>query len=244
MDNLAHAYKFIFAEWYWSFLFFFVFFTFLYFSGTTIATVILRWLINRGKVHPIQQAIRKGQVRQEIFRSMLSILVFSIQAIPIPWLIKKGYFAVEFDNAWHCLWEIPLLFIWNEVHFYGVHWLLHRKWLFKNVHYVHHQAKEPTVFSVFSFHWVEAFLLGTVIFVPLALHQFHILSILSLPIMSIALNLLGHCNHEFDSNKNHKHPSRFVFRHTMHHKWSQGNFGFMLPFFDRLFKTALSKDKS
>jgi len=244
MNSLESTYQFIFSAWYWAFLFFFVFFSFLYFAGTGIATMVLKKLIKSGKVHPIQQALRKGQVSQEIGRSVVSILVFSLQAIPIPWLIRQGYVAIAFDNAWNCLWEIPVLFLWNEAHFYAVHWLLHRKWFFKHVHYAHHQSKEPTVFSVFSFHWIEAFLLGTVIFVPLAVHHFHILSLLSLPVMSIILNLIGHCNHEFDTGKDHEHVARFTFRHTMHHKWSRGNFGFMLPFFDHLFKTALPKDKN
>jgi len=243
MEKLEDIYYFIFSEWYWSFLFFFLFFSTLYFGGTFIASVILRSLRSKGKVHAIYQNLHKGQVSHEISRSMVSILIFSIQAIPLPWLIHNGYFHIRFHHAWSCLWEIPVMFLWNEIHFYAVHWLLHRKWLMKHVHYVHHQSKEPTVYSVFSFHWVEAFLLGTVVFFPLAVHDFHIFSVLSLPVMSIILNLIGHCNHEKETTADIEDVSRLTFRHTMHHKWSQGNFGFMLPYLDQLFKTSLPKNK-
>ncbi len=243
MNQLENIYHFIFSEWYWSFLFFFLFFSILYFGGTGIASLLLQYLKSEGKIHPIHHNIQKGQIRREIRLSLLSIFIFSIQAIPFPWLIKSGYIQIRFDNTWHCVWEIPVLFLWNEIHFYAVHWLLHRKWFMKNIHYIHHQSKEATVFSVFSFHWVEAFLLGTVIFVPLAFHNFNVFSVLSLPIMSIILNLAGHCNHEGAVKPGEEKTLRIAFRHAMHHKWSQGNFGFMLPWLDKIFNTSLPKNK-
>lgn len=243
MQKLETIYHFIFSEWYWSFLFFFLFFSTLYFAGTSIASFILKRQRDKGKVHPIHQNMQQGQIKSEIQRSLVSIFIFGIQAIVFPWFIQKGYFRISFDNVWNCLWEIPVMFFWNEIHFYGVHWLLHRRWFMKNVHYVHHQSKEATVFSVFSFHWIEAFLLGTVVFFPLALHSFNVFSVLSLPVMSIILNLMGHSNHEPDVKPGSEDHLRVAFRHAMHHKWSQGNFGFMLPWLDKLFKTNLPKHK-
>ncbi len=244
MEKLEDIYHFIFSEWYWSFLFFFLFFSVLYFGGTLIASTILKGLKRSGKVYPIHTNIQKGQVRREISRSLVSILVFSIQAIIFPWLIRNGYVHIRFDNPLACLWEIPVMFFWNEIHFYAVHWLLHRKWLMKNIHYIHHQSKEATVYSVFSFHWVEAFLLGTVVFFPLAVHSFNVFSVLSLPVMSIILNLVGHCNHEAEVKPGEEDHLRVAFRHAMHHKWSQGNFGFMLPWLDKLFNTSLPEHKN
>lgn len=244
MESLQKIYDFIFAHWWWAFAAFFLFFSMLYFVGIFVASLFLHYLLKKGKVHAIQHAIRKGQKRTEILHSLLSIFIFALQAIPMQWLIHQGFFTISFTNAWNCLWEIPLLFLWNEIHFYTCHWLLHRRWFMKNVHYMHHQSKEPTLYSVFSFHWIEAFLLGTVIFFPLMIHSFHIFSVLSLPVMSIALNLMGHSNHETQTNKDTEAISRFTFRHTMHHKWSNGNFGFMLPWLDHIFKTSLPKNKN
>ena len=243
MKNVEAVYQFLFSEWWTAFVGFYLFFALLYFGGIALGHISIKWLKNHRNYHAIQNNLKKGQIQTEIKRSLVSILVFSLQAIPLQWLISKGYVKIEFENYSAILWEIPLLFLWNEIHFYAVHWLMHRRWMMRKVHFVHHLSKEPTLYSVFSFHWVEAFLLGSVIFPPLLLHSFNFISVLSLPVMSIILNLMGHSNYEGDSDKDAESISRFSFRHSMHHKWSNGNFGFMLPFLDQIFNTNLPKNK-
>ena len=110
--------------------------------------------------------------------------------------------------------------------------------MMRNIHYVHHLSKEPTVFSTFSFHWVEAFLLGTVVFLPLLLYPFQLLAILSLPILSLLVNLLGHSNYDLFSKYRPEHIFKFSYRHSMHHKRGRGNLGFLLPWLDQFFKTT------
>lgn len=222
---------------------FFIFFVLLYLGGIFIYNAILQIQIKYFNFHAIQNNRKKGQIKSEILNSLVSILVFSLQAIPLQWFVAKGIATVSFQNAWVLIWQIPLLFLWNEIHFYVMHWLLHRRWWMKKVHYVHHTSKEPTLFSIYSFHWAEAFLLGTVIFLPMCVFPFHIFAILSLPLMSVVLNLMGHSNHEKENDKSPEHISRFIFRHSMHHKWSNGNFGFMLSYLDSIFKTKLPKTK-
>lgn len=244
MNRIASLYELAFSTGLNAAITFFVFFIFLYFGGILLYALALHFLKKDFGFHAIQHNLRKGQISFEIRQSLLSIFIFSLQAIPLQFLVAQGYATVSFSNAWVLLWQIPVLFLWNEIHFYLVHALLHRKWLMKKVHYVHHKSKEPTLYSVYSFHWFEAFLLGTVIFLPMTLYTFHFLAILSLPILSIVLNLMGHSNHEAHSEKEPQHISRFIFRHSMHHKWSNGNFGFMLPYLDQLFKTKLPKNKN
>lgn len=239
MDFLQNAYHFIFSEWYFAFLFFFVFFSGMYWVGVYLSQLLIQYLKSKDEVYAIQHAQKKGQISWEIRYSMLSILVFSLQAIPMQYIIQQGFLKVSFEWSWFIFWEIPVLFLWNEIHFYAIHWLLHQKPFFRKIHFIHHKSKEPTVYSIYSFHWIEAFLLGTVIFFPLCVHSFNILSILSLPIMSIILNLAGHCNYEPKRFVGEDFIWRFTYRHTMHHKHSKGNFGFMLDWFDKIFYTEL-----
>jgi lathosterol oxidase len=223
---------------------FLLFFLCLYFGGVFMYKLVLYFQIKYGHFQRIQQNLKPGQIGKEIRHALVSIFVFSLQAIPLQYLIAIGIAKVSFENAWVLLWQIPIMFLWNEVHFYGMHWLLHRRWWMQRVHYVHHQSKEPTIYSIYSFHWAEAFLLGTVIFPPMCLYTFHMGAIASLPIMSVLLNLMGHSNHEPPTSRDPQSLGRFIFRHSMHHKWSNGNYGFMLPYLDALFKTKLPKTKN
>lgn len=241
-DFLEQSFQFVLSKWYWTSFFFLVFFSLLYFLGAAITDYLVRR--KEPDLKKIVNAPKKRQRAIEIRNSLISILVFSLQAILFQQLFAMGIFQVGFSQPWNCLWEIPMLFLWNEVHFYCMHWLLHRKWMIRNVHRVHHWSVEPTAYSIYSFHWVEAFMLGTVIFFPLFVHNFQIYSLLSLPLMSLLVNLLGHCNHELSDESDPSSFSKYTFRHSMHHKYGKGNFGFMLPWIDQLFGTQLTKNNT
>lgn len=216
-----------------------IFFNLLYWLGTLISVRIFSYLEKENKIKKVgNHALYEGQKKREIWQSMRSIFIFSLQGIFIQQGLHLNWFEISFTvNAWLIL-QVLILFLWNEIHFYLVHIFLHTRFMMKNVHWVHHVSKEPTVFSTFSFHWIEAFLLGTVIIFPLFIFPFQALAILSLPIMSWLINLLGHCNYDFFSEHHPERLLKFSYRHSMHHKTAKGNFGFLLPWLDRLFKTV------
>ena len=220
----------------------FIFFNILYWVSALGGKWILQWLYKKQLVSPVDNhALYPGQVKKEIQHSLLSIFVFSLQGIIIQWGLQQGWLHVSYETTWYCLPQMFLLFFWNEIHFYLVHRVLHMPWLIRRVHFVHHTSKEPTVFSTFSFHWVEAFLLGTVIIFPLLIYPFQAVAILFLPVMSILLNTLGHCNYDLFPRLATNVFLKFSNRHSMHHKKGKGNYGFMLPWFDSMFNTSVSK---
>lgn len=222
----------------------FLFFNLLYWGSAGAGYFILRWLHSKQLVEPVDNhALYPGQVKKEIRNSLLSITVFSLQGIFIQQGIRHGWLHISYVVDWYCLPQMLILFLWNEIHFYVVHRLLHLPWLRKRVHWVHHHSKEPTVFSTYSFHWVEAFLLGTVIFFPMAVYPFQVPALLFLPVMSIVLNTLGHCNYEFFPSTFLHSLFGFSNRHSMHHKKGKGNYGFMLSWFDGMFQTRIPKNK-
>ena len=52
-----------------------------------------------------------------------------------------------------------IVLFWTDFHFYVTHRLMHMStFLYKNVHYIHHQSHNPNVWSSLSFHPVEAFI--------------------------------------------------------------------------------------
>jgi len=221
----------------------FLFFTLIYFSSALLAQGLSRYFSQHALGKSINPKPSRQQVFKEIRLSLVAIFIFSLQSIGIQWMYTEGYIHIHWNILWYTLpIEIVVLLLWNEIHFYACHWLLHRRWLFKKVHYVHHRSTSPTPFSTYSFHWFEALLLGTVIFLPLIVYDFQFLALISLPIFSIFLNVLGHWNYDVFPGKPPSHVLKFSFRHSMHHKWVKGNFGFFLPQLDHLFKTKLDDD--
>ena len=218
----------------------FVFFNILYWASAYGSKWLLQWLYKKQLIISVDNhALYPGQARTEIRNSLISIIVFSLQGIFIQRGIEHGWLHISYDINWYCLPQMLILFLWNEVHFYFVHRLLHIPWLTRKVHRVHHHSKEPTVFSTYSFHWAEAFLLGTVIIFPLSVYPFQVAALLFLPVMSIILNTLGHCNYDLFPRAGLHSAFKFSSRHSMHHKKVKGNYGFMLPWFDVLFHTGI-----
>lgn len=221
----------------------FGYFLFLYFSSSFIAIWLTKWLIKRDVGKTIDdRPLRKQQYWQEIRYSILSIFIFSFIGIIVKYCLYQGWITIQWEFNW--LWlplEIMALFFWNEIHFYLCHRLLHTRWLYKHVHYIHHLSTRATPFSTYSFHWFEALSLGSVMITALLFYDFSYLSLAVLPIMSILLNVFGHINYDVFPHKTIYHLLSFSRRHSLHHRVPTGNFGFLLTLFDRLFKTEVNK---
>ena len=182
-----------------------------------------------------------GQLKREIELSALSILVFGLGMI-FPWgFLQLGWAKLAIDpTLTQIIVEIFVLIIWNEIHFYVNHRLLHTRWL-RQFHLPHHRSVVTTPWSAYSFHPVEAAMLGNVILLPMVVHDFSIYALVSVPLFSLLFNSIGHSNFDF----NPRSP-RVIFngarRHHLHHACFHGNYGFMFPFMDWICKTALPAD--
>ena len=99
---------------------------------------------------------------------------------------------------------MAVLLVWNDIHFYANHRLLHTRWL-RRFHAQHHRSLVTTPFSTYSFHPLEAALLGNVILLPMLLHDFSFAALLSLPVMSLLLNKDRKSTR---LNSSHSSPSR------------------------------------
>jgi sterol desaturase/sphingolipid hydroxylase (fatty acid hydroxylase superfamily) len=181
------------------------------------------------------QRMRAGQVREELLFSCLSILIFAGQAVVLVWALRKGWVQIaEGRPLWQLCWELPVLYVWNELHFFAVHRLLHWPPLYRAVHIRHHRSVVTTPFSAYSFHPVESFLLGSVMPLALLLHPFSAAALLGLTMMSLALNVAGHLPHE-------RIPHVFAFAipharyHNHHHRHFHAHFAFSLAPLDDWF---------
>ena len=137
------------------------------------------------------------------------------------------------DTVFNILSGIVILSLWNEVHFFIVHRIMHLPFFMKNVHYIHHRSKVSTVYAVYSFHWFEAFLLSTVPLTIMPFIPFSPFAIFLYPLASVLLNYSGHCNYRFGKG-NGKSWIFFGTHHNQHHFKGRKNYGFALNFLDRL----------
>ena len=213
----------------------FIYFLFLYFGIGSLFLIACKALARFKLLHKIIPGeVRKEQLVYEIRNSLVSIFIFGLSILPIIYLIRAEYISLKPNTTGNILIGLFLLTIWNEIHFYIVHRFMHIPIMMKKFHYIHHRSKTPTVYSVFSFHWLEATLLSTV---PLTLLPFIPLSIVAVfiyPLVSILLNLAGHCNYRFGRGRGNKHLLIGTL-HNEHHSRGRKNFGFALSILDILF---------
>lgn len=217
------------------------FFAALYATFALTCWALTRWCLPRigfGRVLD-PRPLRDRQLARELSRSALTIGLFGLGALLPWWMLVSGVAQLaEQPSLLRVLLEIIALFFWNELHFYACHRLLHTKPL-RRFHAEHHRSITPTPFSVYAFHPVEALLLGSVPIIPMLLHDFSIAALLSLPVMSLALNTLGHANYEFCAKPNPQGALGASRRHQLHHAHYHGNYGFLLNVFDRLSGTEI-----
>jgi Delta7-sterol 5-desaturase len=187
--------------------------------------------------------IGEGQIGRELRQSSLSILIFGTGLV-VPWgILHLGWARLANEaSGWQIALEIFILAVWNEIHFYLNHRLLHTPWL-RRFHVPHHRSIVTTPWSSYSFHPIEMMMLGNVILLPMLLHDFSFYSLMAVPIFSIVFNNIGHSNYDFLPDAEHdRWWLNGARRHHLHHACYHGNYGFMFPFMDRLLRTELHAD--
>jgi Delta7-sterol 5-desaturase len=221
----------------------------LFFAVTYLSFVALSFLLTR-KLLPAHhigmpldtRPLAPGQLRRELEGSAMSVMIFGLGLV-FPWgLLKLGWARLAVDlSLLQTLCEMLVLVVWNEIHFYINHRLLHTRWL-RKFHVPHHRSVVTTPWSAYNFHPVEALMLGSVLMLPMMLHDFSVYALAFVPLFSLLINSLGHANYDVN-------PASSFFllqgvrRHQLHHARFNGNYGFMLPFMDRLCHTLLPEEE-
>ena len=217
-----------------------VFFGAIYVLGGLGMTALTRFLARRqlGQVLD-SRALKPDQLQREWRQSFHSILVFGLGMI-VPWgFLQLGWAHLAATaSPGRIALEILGLLIWNDVHFWINHRLLHARALVR-FHGDHHRSVVTTPWSTYSFHPIEAAMLGNIILLPMVVHDFYFWSLASVPVLSLLLNLIGHSNYDFFPKVSNTHPLAASRRHHFHHARPNGNFGFALPFMDQLMRTQV-----
>ena len=127
----------------------FGYFLLLYFGIAPLFLAICRFMESRKLLHKIRpEEVSRRQIFFEIKHSLKSIVVFGFSIIPVIYFVRLGIIEL-LPNTWlTVLAGLIVLTLWNEVHFYLVHRLMHQKFMMKQVHYIHHKS-HIAVYSIF-----------------------------------------------------------------------------------------------
>ncbi|MEL6941709.1 MAG: sterol desaturase family protein [Bacteroidota bacterium] len=214
----------------------FGYFVLLYFVLAPLFLAACRLLHRLGYLEKIvDKSVSRSQIFFEIKHSFVSLLIFGFSAWPIIYLVRADVIHLLPNTIWIVLLGLVILTAWNEVHFYLVHRWMHTPFFMKRVHYVHHKYRIPTVYSVYSFHWLESTLLSTVPLTITPFLPFSPLAIFLFPLVSVLINYSGHCNYRFGKGSG-KAWKLFGTNHNHHHSKGKQNFGFASGLLDRLNK--------
>jgi lathosterol oxidase len=182
----------------------------------------------------------EAQVRREIGSALISIALFGGWSVLTVLAERRGWVSILWQaRAPRVALELVALVLWNEVHFFVIHRLLHTRWLFRRVHRDHHRSLRATPFSTYAMHPVEAVLLGSVMICVMPFAALSAPTLLLFPMVSLLLNNLGHMSYDLCPGRSDWHPLAATRRHARHHSQVAGNYGFLLPVLDWLFRSRL-----
>jgi len=142
------------------------------------------------------------------------------------------------ESGWgKLMFTLLFLVLWGDTHFYWTHRLLHAvPFLYRRVHSVHHQSRNPNAFSGLCFHPIESLVyfsqLGIFALCP-GLCAWRTLFKWGTILMPVTTH------HGFDDSFLGGHST---FHHA-HHVRVVGNFGGLHPLWDRVAGTLLPEGK-
>jgi len=195
---------------------------------------------------PSPRRVDGAQLRREVGHTLVTLLAGGLSAGAVIGLHAAGRTRI-IDGPVSPLvvagW-IGAALLFNDAWFYGWHRLLHHPVLFRHVHLVHHRSVDVNPFTSYSFHAVEALLLGGWIVPAVMLLPVPMAAIGALQLIGLGNNLMAHLGYEF--------LPRWILRvpllrwtntatfHSLHHTRSRGNYGLHTRLWDRLFGTEVA----
>ncbi|BAU54079.1 sterol desaturase family protein [Mucilaginibacter gotjawali] len=187
----------------------------------------------------------RGDFAREILHSMQTTIVFTaILYLVVYTPLKK--FTLFYDGItdyplWWLLAGPVLALLIHDTYFYWMHRLLHHRRLFRFAHLLHHKSTNPSPWTSYSFHFIEACTEGAVFLLIVVVVPMHLVSVTIFVITAFVINVYGHLGYEIA-------PlwlrNTFVFEivntsvyHNMHHSKFKGNYGLYFRLWDRLMGT-------
>ena len=182
-----------------------------------------------------------NQTRDNMFWCLVSgCAVWTAYEALTLWLYANDWIpSVEWDSAWLYLSVLTVFTsLWSVTHFYCIHRVLHMRWVYDHVHYLHHRNVNTGPWSGLSFHPVEhmmyfsMFLLWWVV----PAHPFIVILTLLSNGVATAVTHSGFERYEIGGREGSTVQGADYFHH-LHHRYFECNYGNRPVPLDKLFGT-------
>lgn len=158
-------------------------------------------------------------------------------------LWKHGIIVIDTTVSWMMLLDFLILFFAMDLLMFIFHFIIHKTFLFKAVHQLHHQSVDPTPIDLFVLHPVEAIGFGALWLMLLTCYPFNFYAVMIYLTVNVLFGLAGHLGMEPLPEKVRSLPLlRYLGTSTFHYNHHQDihhNFGFYTSIWDRLCGTYL-----
>ena len=183
---------------------------------------------------------------REIGFSTLSIIIFSVP--PLIMLYSndiRPYTTFYTDEGKYGLIYLvlafPLMLLMHDTYFYWAHRLMHHPFLFKKFHLVHHRSTNPSPWTAYAFHPLEAVVESLIFVIFLLTIPIHSIHLMTFFVFSLVYNVYGHLGFELWSKGFNKHwLGKWLNTsvcHNQHHQYFKGNYSLYFTIWDRIMGT-------
>lgn len=190
---------------------------------------------------------RKIQVRREIKWAFFSSVIFTMFSALCLYAYQDGrtriYSDIQEYPVWYLFASALAVLTLYETYYYWLHRIMHIPSIFRVVHKVHHESINPTVFTSFCFHPLEAvlqFFFFPLLIISIPLHYGVLFGILMLFTLSALVN---HSGVEIFKKKLLRDHLIGATHHDLHHKEFTTNFGLYFTWWDKWMGTESKKAK-
>lgn len=208
--------------------------------------IVYKWMSTRLQRNKIQvREARRADFAREILHSSSSSLIMACIAVLAFSDLVRPYTLIYMRLDEYPLWLIPisiaLALVVHDTYFYWMHRLLHQERIFKFTHLLHHKSVNPSPWTAYSFHALEAITEGAVVLVIVMVLPMHPLSMALFSIVALVINVYGHLGYEI-MPKGFRQSVLFEIintstYHNLHHSKFKGNYGLYFRVWDRLMGT-------
>jgi lathosterol oxidase len=180
---------------------------------------------------------------RDIFYSVISMIIFATIAY-ISFTLLKPYNNINYGDIKNN-YLYALSFVWmyflHDTYFYWSHRAMHHPFLYRKVHLIHHKSTNPSPWTAYAFHPLEAIIeagIAPLIAFTIPVHRSAFFIFM---LFQIIYNVYGHLGYElYPKGFNKTWIGKWIntgTAHNQHHKSFFGNYGLYTLIWDRLLGT-------